>query len=285
MRIVSLDPAATEIVCALELGDDLAGISHECDFPPAVRSLPVVTRAPSFEADERLLADLGPDLVLVGAQRAGSAGADARRMERLRAAAGPDATVVRLDPVSLEGIFHAIATVGAMTDAEDEAVGLVEILRERLADLEEVVDERRATGHRPARVVALDGLEPLSAAGLWVPEQVRRAGGWELIGVDGEPGHPTTWDAVREVDPQVLLVLPRGLHLADARRAWTATPRPPSWAEIQAARAGRVFVLDGAAYFGRPGPRVVDGIELLAELFDPDAFTDLAPARSWAPAS
>ena len=305
MRIVSLLPAATEIVWALGLADDLVGISHACDFPTAVAGRPVVTMAapalagapthgvdgpaprvapgsgpPLVDIDEALLASLRPDLVLAGPP-AGLRGAGA--LAGLRAAGGLDATVVTLEPSSVEGIFHAIATVGAMADAEDEAVGLVEILRERLADVEEVVEERRDEGHRPPRVVALEWLDPPVSAGLWIPEQVRRAGGWEVLAADGEPGAPTSWDAVAEVDPETLLLVPCGMHLAAAVRAWRAAPRPRSWDLMQAVRRGHVVALDASAYFSRPGPRVIEGIEILAEIFDPAAFVDLAPAGSWVP--
>jgi iron complex transport system substrate-binding protein len=278
MRIVSLLPAATEIVWALGLEDDLVGVSHACDFPPGVSGRPVVTRPsgadagrPSHESvDAAALAELRPNVVFTGAgPRAWDAGADV--------------TVVVLDPASVEGILHAIATVGAMTDAEDEAVGLVEILRERLADVEEVAARRRDDGHHAPRVVALDGLAPLSSAGLWVPEQVRRAGGWEVLGNDGEPSVPATWEAVAEVDPEMVLLVPHGMHLGEVTRAWSTTSRPAFAADIQAVRRGRVFALDAAAYFSRPGPRVIDGIEILAEIFDPVAFVDLAPEGSWVP--
>jgi iron complex transport system substrate-binding protein len=304
MRIVSLLPAATEIVWALGLADDLVGVSHACDFPPGVVGRPVVTRVPAelegasahrvhelaaaaasgaalVTVDRDLLARLRPDLVLAGAPGRSEA---ARAADgALRAAVGEDTTVVTLEPSSLEGIFHAIATVGAMTDAEDEAVGLVEILRERLADVEEVVEERRDDGHHAPRVVALDWLDPPSAAGLWVPEQIRRAGGWEVLGSDGEPSRGVAWEAVAEVDPEMLLLVPCGMHLVEVLRAWRHTPRPRGWSEIQAVRRGQVFALDASSYFSRPGPRVIDGIELLAEIFDPSAFVDLAPAGSWVP--
>ncbi len=304
MRIVSLLPAATEIVWALGLADDLVGVSHACDYPPGVAQRPALTRvtaavaeAPAHRVHElalaaaggaaslvtvdgEALAALGPDLLLVGADR-GPGGQE--RARALRDAVGSDASIVTLEPRSLEGIFHAIATVGAMTAAEDEAVGLVEILRERLADVEEVVEERRDEGHHAPRVVALDWPDPLSSAGLWVPEQIRRAGGWDVLGIDGEPSCPTTWEAVVDVDPEMLLLIPCGMHLAEAVRAWRAAPRPRAWAEIQAVRRGQVFALDASAYFSRPGPRAIDGIELLAEIFDPDAFVDLAPAGSWVP--
>jgi iron complex transport system substrate-binding protein len=116
-----------------------------------------------------------------------------------------------------------------------------------------------------------------------VPEQIRRAGGWEILADDGEPARATTWQAVAEVDPEMLLLVPCGLHLSDAVRAWRTSPRPRDWSEISAVRRGQVFALDASSYFSRPGPRVIDGIEILAEIFDPAAFVDLAPAGSWVP--
>lgn len=313
MRIVSLLPAATEIVGALGLADDLVGVSHACDHPRGVAGRAIVTRPVSTPARAPAewvaegavhaiavetftagasapveillgeLAALAPDLVLAGPSPAGAPGGAAARDDALRPALAPDATVVTLEPVSLEGIFHAIATVGAMTAAEDEAVGLVELLRERLADVEEVVEARREQGQRAPRVVALEWLDPLVGAGLWLPEQVRRAGGWELLGSDGRPAARTTWDEVGDLDPEMLLLVPSGMHLAEVVAAWGATARPPGWEDLRAVRRGQVLALDAAAYFSRPGPRVVDGIELLAEVFDPTAFVDVAPAGSWVP--
>ena len=321
MRIVSLLPAATEIVWALGLADDLVGVSHACDFPAGVVGRPVVTspgvppdrrRAEHVAADDRvgrpdergarlavagapsgpnaspvaidhaLLAGLHPDLVIAPPGRGmGRSGIDPT--SALRETIGDEATLLTLEPTSLEGAFHAIATIGAMTEAEDEAVGLVEILRERLADVEEVVEERRGEGHRAPRVVVLGWLDPPSAAGFWVPEQVRRAGGWELVGAGGLPGVSTTWESIVDLDPEMLILAPYGSHLADSVRAWHAAPKPPVLAEVEAVRRGQVFALDAAAYFSRPGPRLVEGIELLAEIFDPASFVDLAPATSWVP--
>ncbi len=292
MRIVSLLPAATEIVCALGLSDDLVGVTHACVVPdPGV--VRVVTRpAPAdgsgepavarMEVDVALIAELRPDLLLVGESwRAASIGTVTAGDRPDHAPDGP--TVVTLAPVSIEGILHAISTVGAMTSAEDEALGMVEILRERLADIEEAVIERRAAGHRPPRVIALEWLDPPFAAGRWVPEQIRRAGGWDVLGGDGAPAAATTWEAVQDLDPEMILLMPRDADLAGTRAAWERTPRPPAWDDIHAVRRSQVFALDAAAYFSNPGPRVIDGVELLAELFDPVGFTDVAPPGGWVP--
>jgi iron complex transport system substrate-binding protein len=293
MRIVSLLPAATEIVCALGLADDLVGVTHACVVVPEVAGVRVVTRpaasgvptgpgTPPHEVDAAQVAALRPDLILApGPWRPASTGvprpADPED-------AGLDApTVVTLAPASIEGILHAISTVGAMTSAEDEALGLVEILRERLADVEEVVVARRTAGHSPPRVIALEWLDPPFAAGRWVPEQIRRAGGWDLLGRDGEAATLTTWEVILDLDPEMLLLMPRDADLAGALATWQRTLRPPGWSEIHAVRRGQVFALDAAAYFGNPGPRVIDGIELLAELFDPAGFVDVAQPDGWVP--
>jgi iron complex transport system substrate-binding protein len=121
-------------------------------------------------------------------------------------------------------------------------------------------------------VVAVEWLDPPFAVGHWVPEQIRRAGGWDLLGSDGEKAQPTTWDAVAEVDPEMLFLMPCGFHLAETIDEWSRTPVPPGIGELAAARSGAVFALDGSAYFSRPGPRVIDGVEMLAEIMDPEAF-------------
>ena len=170
-----------------------------------------------------------------------------------------------------------------MTEAEDAAVVLVESLRARLSTIEGAVQARRDAGGRSPRVVALEWLDPPFASGHWVPEQVRRAGGWELLGTDGDRSVQSSWRAVLEVDPEMLLLMPCGYHLAETQAEWARTPRPAGFEELTAARRGQVFALDGSAYFSRPGPRVIDGIELLAEIFDPATFVDIAPFGSWTP--
>ena len=195
-----------------------------------------------------------------------------------------DISVVSLEPTSIEGILNSISTVGAMTDAEDAAVDVVADLRERLSTLETHLAERRERGQPPVRVVGLEWLEPPFAVGHWVPEQIRRAGGWDLLGREGERSVPTTWDAVRDVDPELLVLMPCGFHLARDRRGVASGRRGRrSGTRSSAVRHGQVFAVDGSAYFSRPGPRVIDGVELLAEIFDPDGFVETSPLGSWTP--
>ena len=306
MRIVSLLPSATEIVCAIGLRDELVGITHECDFPPEVEGIPIMTRSVHdlgtsssrdihrlvtasvhggsslYTLDEEALAAAEPDLILTQ-ELCRVCAVSYREVNDVARAIDADITVVSLEPTSIEGIFNTISTVGAMTEAEDAAVDLVESLRERLGAVEAKVQSRRDAGGRSPRVVGLEWLDPPFASGHWVPEQIRRAGGWELLGADGDRSVQTTWDAVAEVDPEMLLLMPCGFHLAETQAEWTRTRRPPGYEDLTAVRRGQVFAVDGSAYFSRPGPRVIDGIELLAEIFDPDAFVDIAPFGSWTP--
>jgi iron complex transport system substrate-binding protein len=306
MRIVSLLPSATEIVCAIGLGDDLVGVTHECDYPPEVVGKPVMTRSVRdlasvssreihrlvtasvhggsslYALDDAALAAAKPDLILTQ-ELCRVCAVSYRDVNEVARAIDADITVVSLEPTSIEGILNTISTVGAMTESEDAAVDLVETLRERLGTVEEKVQARRDAGGRSPRVVGLEWLDPPFASGHWVPEQIRRAGGWELLGADGVPSVQTTWDAVSEVDPEMLLLMPCGFHLRETLDEWARTRRPPGYVELTAVRRGQVFAVDGSAYFSRPGPRVFDGIELLAEIFDPEAFVDIAPAGSWTP--
>ncbi len=308
MRIVSLLPSATEIVCALGLGEELVGVTHECDWPLEVVGKPVVTRdtqdllgRPSadiharvtaamhggsslYELDEERLAATEPDLILTQ-ELCHVCAVGYREVNEVARQIDADITVVSLEPTSIEGIFNTITTVGAMAEVEDDALDLVESLRSRLGAVEEVVAARRDAGHVSPRVVGVEWLDPPFRVGHWVPEQIRRAGGWDLLGSDGERAAQTTWSAIREVDPDMLVLMPCGYHLAETVTEWERTPRPDWFGELSAARRGQVFAVDGSAYFSRPGPRVIDGIELLAELFDPEAFEDVGPAHGWTPVS
>jgi iron complex transport system substrate-binding protein len=306
VRIVSLLPSATEIVCALGLRDQLVGVTHECDWPPEVIGLPVMTRnaldlrdatsreihrrvgdavhggSAIYELDDDALEAADADLILtqelctvcaVGYQEVSEA---VRSLEM-------DSTVLSLEPTSVEGVLHTISTVGAMAGAEDAAVELVGSLRERLRSIETRAQERRDEGFTGPRVVGLEWLDPPFAVGHWVPDQIRRAGGWDLLGHDGQPARETTWDAVAEVDPDLLLLMPCGYHLRETVGEWAATVRPDWVRDLAAVSRGNLIALDGSSYFSRPGPRIVDGIEMLAEIFDPEAFRDLSPATGWTP--
>lgn len=283
MRIVSLLPAATEIVLALGLGEELAGATHRCEVPPHAGDPLIVTRAGLDGGvdtlDDEAFEEAAPDLVIAGEGDGGLVGT--RVVEAWYADAETPPSILALAPVSVEGVLNAIVAVGAMTEAEDEALGVVEELRERLKGLEEIVMSRRDHGFAPPRVVLLGEVDPPMTVGRWIPDQVRLAGGWEILGAEGDRPAPTTWDAVRDMDPEVLVLLPGGLPLREAVRAWEAMPRPEGWADLRAVRDGRAFVVDGPC-FTLAGPGVIDGIEVLAELIDPAAFDGMSPPATWA---
>lgn len=279
MRIVALAPGATEIVCAIGLADELVGIADD----PSPQDLAALAEAPFVAAarvrpgggrdlrlDDDALRAAAPDLILAPAGLALPAGIG-------------EASVLTIDPASLEGLFNAIATIGSMTAAEDEALELVEELRDRLGSIEERVRERSEAGHRPVRVVALEGLDPLHGCGRWVPEQIRRAGGWEVLGREGAEAPAITWAAIADVDPEALVLMPTGLDLPATVAAWEGQPRPDGWDDLAAVHLHRVIAVDGRGYFGVPGPRLIDGIALLAEVLDPAGFEGIAPEAAWTP--
>ncbi|HEX7472559.1 MAG TPA: cobalamin-binding protein [Candidatus Limnocylindrales bacterium] len=306
MRIVSLVPSATEIVCALGLSRQLVGVTHACDFPAEARGKAVVTRpigdlrgvsdaaihrrmaaaigsgTPVFEVDEDAIRRAKPDLIITQALCAVCAPSGSSVAELARSI-DPAITVVTLEPSSLEGIFNTISTIGAMTETEHKALALLSRLRGRLGRIEQKVAKSRAAGHQPLRVVGLEWLDPPMVVGHWIPEQIRRAGGWDLLGRDGEKSVRTTWSSIRAVEPDMLLLLPCGFGLEETKQAFARMPRPAFWSELMAVQRQNVIALDGSAFFDRPGPRVVDGISLLAEIFDPDRFVDVSPPMSWEP--
>jgi iron complex transport system substrate-binding protein len=302
VRIVSLLPSATEICFALGLGDEVVGRTHECDYPPEAADIPVMTsdvgavaHATSRQINDRVaasvhggdsiyrldvaaLAAADPDLILTQ-ELCDVCAVSYRDVAEAVRLAGTESEIISLEPTSIEGILNSISTVGAYSEAEDEAVGLIELLRERLARIENRVLERRLAGMPPRRVVSLEWLDPPFAAGHWVPEQVRRAGGWDLLGGNEQPAQQTTWESVRDVEPEMLLLIPCGFDALLTLEEWRAgdATRPTWVADLAALRNREVYAINGSAYFSRPGPRVIDGIALLAEIFDPGMFGDEVP--------
>ncbi|MGW6871853.1 cobalamin-binding protein [Streptomyces xanthophaeus] len=285
MRIVSLLPAATDLVADLGLAADLVGRTHECDWPPhAVAAVPVVTRA-EFDAQELssreiseavggaahsgsslytldtgALAALAPDVVLTQDLCEVCAVSYEGVSRAVRVLDGGP-RVLSLEPRTLDDVLDCLVTVG-------ELLGVRERAERRRTQLHARLDEvRRLTAGRPRpRVVAIEWLDPLWPAGHWVPEQITAAGGDPLLAAPGEHTEPMTWDAVRAARPDVVLVLPCGFPPERTLRERDLLTSLPGWDELPAVRAGQVWVLDGPAYFNRPGPRVVRGAEVLAHV-------------------
>jgi iron complex transport system substrate-binding protein len=288
MRIVSLLPAATEIIAALDAVDALVGVTHECDYPPAVATLPrvtwsavdgaappdVVDRAvretavsgdPLFALDETLIATLAPDLIVtqgiceVCAVSEGDVRALAARL-------APSPRVVSLDGSTLDGVLDDIGRVGSSLGAPDRAATLVEQLRARMRQVHETL--AAAVAPRP-RVAVLEWTDPLYAAGHWVPRMVRRAGGVDVLAAEGKHSQQISIDTVARAAPDVILVAPCGYDVERAAAEGRRLRESPRWAPLLAARA---WAMDANALLSRPGPRLVDGIETLAAILHPTLF-------------
>lgn len=296
MRIVSLLPSATEIVCALGLGDQLVGVTHECDYPQAVQSLPRVTRtsipvdASSCEIDRLvseqlkmtkalyqldlpLLKELRPD-VIVTQSLCDVCAVSPNEVQTALAQLSGAPRVVNLEPQSLDGLFEAIRQVAsAVGVSADDTIrqlrGRVQAVAMRSAELSE----------RP-RVTLLEWLDPPFSCGHWNPELVRIAGGIEGFGKEGRPSRRLRWDEVSAWQPDVIVIACCGFTIERACRDLAGTHAITGWQELPAVRSGRVYVADGSHYFNRPGPRLVESLELLAHVFHPDhhPLTDGASA-------
>lgn len=283
MRIVSLLPSATEIVCALGLADHLVGISHDCDYPPEIRGRPVLSDAvvtsamPSAAIDAAIRAQVhaGQSVYHLDAGRLAALEPDLILTQELCEVCAPSFTEVRqaarilegrtrlasLEPRGLDDILETIALVGDLAGAVRAARSLVLELRERMEHV------RRLSPPEPRpRVACLEWLDPVFIAGHWVPEMVAIAGGQDGLGRAGEKSVGVDWDAVRAYAPEVIVVAACGFDIGRTRTEMHLLTSRPGWSMLPAVRAGRVFVTDGGAYFSRPGPRVVRGLEILSAI-------------------
>ena len=275
---MSLVPAATEIAFALGSGDDVVAVTHDCDYPEAARALPRVTRSTipagtssrdidvavraaaaegdsTFHVDASALADARPD-ILLGQTLCRVC---AVTVSQLPSVMDPSPEILPLDGDSIAGIFDDIERVGEAIGRAREAASFVASLRERIDRVRE-----RVAGLPHPTVVALEWVDPLFSAGHWVPEQVAAAGGVELIGRANARSKEISLDDVVAADPDYVLILPCGFDAQRAARESRVLIADERWTQLRAVRDGHVLTLDGNAYFSRPGPRVVDGIEQLA---------------------
>jgi len=290
-RIVSFLPSATEMACALGLGNQLVGVTHECDFPPEVVGKPIVVRSvlpvenmsqheidaavterlrsglSLYQVNETLMRDLAPDLILTQnlCQVCAPSG---NEISQLLGVLSTKPEILWLTPKSLEEIFDNIRELGQATGRLEEAERLVRAGRDRL---EKIAAVTCAMSYVP-RVFCVEWMDPVYCCGHWVPEMVRIAGGRDGLGREGTDSVRIRWDDVLDWAPEVLVVMPCGFNLdktVDQARCLSAYPR---WSDLPAVRKGRVYAVNANSYFARPGPRVLDGTELLAHLIHPDLF-------------
>jgi iron complex transport system substrate-binding protein len=288
MRIVSLVPSATEMLFALGLGPDLIAVTHECDYPPAVNELPRVTRdtlppgltpaeidtavreralagKPIYELDSELLQELAPDLIVAQALCA----VCAVSYDDVRAVAAQIDSrpkVISLDPRTVGEVLGDARTLAQATGTKDVAVELI-------GDAAKRIDRIRVAvrgAHRP-RVAALEWLDPPFAAGHWMPQLIEYAGGEDVLGLTGQHSERVTWDVVIATQPDIVLVMPCGYDVEIAHRE-----AEMHHDQLLAVGAGTIVAVDAGAYFSRPGPRIVDGLEMLAGILHPELFPDAA---------
>ncbi len=299
-RIVSLLPSATEIVCAVGGEEGLVGRSHECDFPPSVRALPACT-APKFdrqgtshEIHERVkaileqalavyrvdadrLRELAPDIIITQSQCEACAVSEAELLRVVNDWLGARPEVVSLRPEFLADVLGDIRRVARALGMEARGAELADRLEGRMAA---IAGRARSLGSRPS-VACVEWIEPLMAAGNWMPELVEMAGGENLFSDAGRHSPWMEWDELRARDPDAIVVLPCGFDMKRTMTEMPALTRRPGWRDLQAVSEGRVFVADGHQYFNRPGPRLAESLEILAEILHPEAFAFGNAGTGW----
>jgi len=294
MRIVSLLPSATEIVYALGLGDDLVGVTYECDYPPEATSKPVVVRSAlpqgrplsSREIDDavrermdrkeaiyilekELIQQLQPDVILTQDLCRVCAVPSGQVQEALQEIGVRDAKVLSLDPHTFDEVLDGIRAVGTVLGRAERADEIVGALRAR-------VEAVRAKALRlpSIRVLCQEWLDPPFAAGHWIPDMVEMVGGVNLLTEKEQPSRVVTWREIRDANPEVVVFMPCGYYLEEAEEEAAQLYHNAEFWETPAAREGTVFAVDATSFFSRPGPRIVDGLEILAWAVHPRAFPE-----------
>lgn len=299
-RIVSFLPSATEMACALGLSDQLLGITHECDYPPQIMGKPVVVRnvlpiesmsqaeidvavtqrlrdgQSLYRVEETLMQDIAPDLILTQdlCQVCAPSG---NEISQLLTSLPNKPQILWLTPKSLEQIFDNLRELGEATGRSETADTLIAEGRVRLAKIEAVT---RTLASRP-RVFCMEWMDPVYCCGHWVPEMVSIAGGFDKLGREGADSVRIRWDDVIEWKPEVLIVMPCGFDLEKTFKEAQRLTAYPGWDDLPAVRDRRVYAVDANSYFARPGPRVVEGTELLAHLLHPELFEWRGPANAF----
>ena len=300
MRICSLLPSATEIVFSLDLGDDLVAVTHECDFPLAATRLPVITRSTIdhttsssrqihnhisqavhsgssiYELDQKLLRELNPEVILTQELCDVCAVSYGQVTGAVRVLEAP-CKVLSLEPTSLDGILATINRVGQLTGVPERAAMLIEQLQRRIDWVSSRVE---GVSVRP-RVFAMEWLDPPFVGGHWVPEMVQLAGGSDGPVRPGVPSSEISWQEIVEYNPERIVLMPCGFNLRRTVEELGRVNLPAQWRQLAAVGEEQVYVVDASAYFNRPGPRIVDGLEILAEILYPQLFPRKKPPEAW----
>jgi iron complex transport system substrate-binding protein len=299
-RIVSLLPSATEIVCALGFESQIVGRSHECDFPHSIEHLPALTspkfnpEGTSFEIDQRVktilsealavyrvdadrLRDLKPDFIVTQSQCDVCAVSMREVEEAVAQWTGTRPQIVSLAPYALRDVFADMEHVGAALGVTAHATDVVGHLRDRMS----AIEERARTSDSRPRTAIIEWIDPLMAAGNWMPELVAMAGGVNLFGKAGEHSPWMKFEEIIAADPDLILIAPCGFNMDRAAIDLPVLTARPEWPRLKAVKARRVFLGEGNQYFNRPGPRIVESIEILAEILHPELFNFGHKGAGW----
>ncbi len=301
-RIVTLLPSATEMVCALELEYQLVGRSHECDFPSSITHLPVCTEpkfdvnGTSHDIDSRVksllenslsvyrvfpekLQELEPNIIVTQTQCDVCAVSLHDVELALDSWLGKKPAIVSLQTTNLAGVWHDLRTVASTLGQEPQGQTVLNTLQARM---NAIAEQTRTLGN-PPRVACIEWMDPLMAAGNWVPELVTMAGGRNLFGKAGQHALWITWKALEEADPDIILLLPCGYSLSHIQEHLPELTSNPTWNTLRAVQNGRIYAMDGNQYFNRPGPRLVESLEIMAEVFHPHTFDFHHQGTGWIP--
>jgi iron complex transport system substrate-binding protein len=300
LRVVSLLPAATEIICALGCESRLIGRSHECDAPPSVQRLPVCTGPKIrldgdgaavhmrlqhyieeglsiYRVDADRLKTLAPDLIITQTQCAACAVTEQDVDAAVYLWIENHPAVLSMASIDLASVWREISRIAAAMGEPHRGDVLVTRLTARL---EAIARKAAAVPIRPT-VACIEWLEPLMAAGNWIPELIKLAGGVNLFGITGQHSPWLHWEQLVEQDPDVICLMPCGYVIDRTRKEVEALTDRPEWKRLKAVRARRVYLADGNAYFNRPGPRLVESVEILAEMFHPTLFRFGHAGEGW----
>ncbi len=299
-RIISLLPAATEMICALGLESELVGRSHECDFPERIKNLPVCSEAKFiagsnsseidrqvkeilsdalsiYEIDEKLIQSLKPDVIITQAQCEVCAVSEKEVEEALRELLAQDTKLVSLQPNTLADILREIKELGRLLEAADRAEQLVEDLEERI----DLVKHKLKFFPDQPKVACIEWLSPMMVAGNWIPELVEIAGGRAILAENGAHSPFVEWQQIDDEDPDVVVIAPCGFSVNRTLQEIDLLLNQPGWRDLKAVKNNRIYIADGNAYFNRSGPRVVDTIEMLAEMINPKYFAFGYEGQGW----
>lgn len=299
-RIVSLLPSATEIVAAVGMAEQLVGRSHQCDFPPQVRHLPVLSETKVrldgtsrdidrrvneiiaqgvsvYRVDAERLRALKPDVIVTQTQCAICAVTPGDLEDALCEWTGMAPSLVSLEPNDLSDVWGDMRKVGQALGVDTAAERAIAALQGRLAAIRETADR---AAYKPT-VAAIEWIDPLMAGGNWMPELIEAAGGESLFATPGQHSPWLDWRALAEADPEVILLLPCGFTIEQSLADLPLLQGRPEWATLSAVRRGQVYVIDGHHYFNRPGPRLVESAEMIAEILHPDRFAFGHGGRGW----